>query len=174
MKTFLEIGSCDFNTLNYLSDHGWKGVILEPIKKYLDNLERKPNVEYENSALTEIDGTTEMWVCSDELIEKDPDYRGMNCLWKGNDNHTETVEVNTITFDTLFKKYNLEQIDYLKVDVEAYDLQVLCLFPFNKVKPNYIQAECKHANTSPYMKGLLESHGYHVTVDKENLYAIKL
>jgi hypothetical protein len=38
MKTFLEIGTCDFDTLNFLSDAGWRGVMVEPVKKYLNNV----------------------------------------------------------------------------------------------------------------------------------------
>ena len=45
MKTFIEIGACDFDTLVHLSDEGWQGIVVEPIREYYNNIERKPNVK---------------------------------------------------------------------------------------------------------------------------------
>ena len=35
-KVFVEIGVCDFDTLEPLLKNGWEGYFVEPIKKYAD------------------------------------------------------------------------------------------------------------------------------------------
>ena len=175
-KTFLEVGTCYFDTLNYLADRGWQGIQVEPIKKYQDKIERKDNVYYENSAIYwENTKELEMAIAPEDIVAKDSDFAGMSSLVRKNNKYlTEKVLVNGITFETLFKKYDVKEIDLLKIDVEGYDWHVLSMFPYHILKPKYIQAECKHwyGQDKPYMKGLLVGHGYHVTVDEENLYAI--
>ena len=37
-KIFVEIGVCDFDTLEPLIDNGWKGYFVEPVKEYADKL----------------------------------------------------------------------------------------------------------------------------------------
>lgn len=41
MRGFLEIGTCYYNTLNDFSDNNWKGIIVEPVEKYLNLIPRK-------------------------------------------------------------------------------------------------------------------------------------
>ena len=37
-KVFVEIGVCDFDTLEPLLDNGWEGYFVEPIKQYADKI----------------------------------------------------------------------------------------------------------------------------------------
>ena len=76
MKTFLEVGTCDFNTLNYLSDLGWRGVMVEPVKKYLNNIEQKPNIHYLNYAVDWECGQRLMYLANDAIVEQDRDFSG--------------------------------------------------------------------------------------------------
>jgi len=177
MKTFLEIGSCDFDTLNYLSNRGWRGVIVEPIKKYLDNLPRNQNVEYINAAITDKDGVVTMYHAPQEIIDNDSDFKGMNTLLShSNPNLTESTEVRSITFDTLFNLTNINTIDYLKIDAEGYDAMLLSMFPWDRIQPNYIKFESEHLADDLLNDVLrkLSSLGYHCEVDEHNTYAIKL
>lgn len=174
MKTFLEIGSCDFDNLNYLSHYGWKGVIVEPIAKYLDNIIRLDNIQYINAAITDKDGISNMYVAPDHITQKDPDYKGMSTLYKNsNSNLTEVVEVKTMTFDTLFNITDITEIDYLKIDTEGYDGVILKSFPWDRIHPKYIKFESRHIDVRPILL-LLEMQGYHCEVDSENTYAFKI
>jgi len=174
MKTFVEIGSCDFDTLSHLSHHGWKGVIVEPIKKYFDNIPTERNIHYVNAAVSLTNGTATMWTAPDELTQQDPDFKGMSSLWEGsNDNLTIPVEVQTISFHTLFGMTGVTTIDYLKIDTEGYDYEILKMFPWDTIKPSFIKFESEHIDVDMAVE-LLQSHGYHCEVDVRNTYAIKL
>jgi hypothetical protein len=40
-------------------------------------------------------------------------------------NQLDTVEIDSITLDSLVDRYKLSKIDFLKIDVEGHELQVL-------------------------------------------------
>lgn len=171
MKTFLEIGSCDFDNLNYLSDHGWGGVIVEPIKKYLDKIPQKPNVHYLNYAVDWECGVRTMYMAPEELIEQDHDYAGMSSFYNTNATLTRETIVNTITLDKVFEMCNITKLDILKIDAEGHDLEILKMFPFHVCKPKYIRVESLHSDVTA-MIGLLSSMGYHCDCDSANISAI--
>lgn len=41
MKTFLEIGCADFDTLLPLAARGWRGFFVEPIERHCESLRRQ-------------------------------------------------------------------------------------------------------------------------------------
>lgn len=167
MKTFLEIGTCDFDTLNFLSDNGWKGVMVEPVKKYLNNIPQKPNIHYLNYAVDWQCGTRSMYLANESLVKSDYDFAGMSSFYKNNESLTEELIVNTITFDRIFELCNIESIDILKIDAEGYDLEILKMFPFDKIKPKFIQVEHQHIDFIQMQKLLSEQMYYWVSAERD-------
>tara|TARA_Y100000385_G_C12943859_1_gene572402 strand:+ start:204 stop:734 length:531 start_codon:yes stop_codon:yes gene_type:complete len=174
MKTFLEIGSCDFDNLVYLSDKGWRGVVVEPVKEYIDNLPKKDNIVYLNFALDVSIGKRAFYEAPQEWRNKDRDYKGMGTLVPySQKTHVIKSEVKTITWGYILDTYKILQIDYLKIDTEGYDFVLLKNFPFNKIKPKYIKFEIKHIRDKYQdLLDYLIQMGYHVETDKENAYCI--
>lgn len=67
----------------------------------------------------------------------------------------------------LIKKYNITDIEFLKIDVEGSDYDIIKDWPYNKIKPKYIQFEVAHldgkinsAKTFFSMDLFLNSQGY--------------
>ena len=58
MKTFVEIGVCDFNTLEPLLDNGWEGYFVEPIERYAKKLNGKNITQ---AAISSYDGELKMY-----------------------------------------------------------------------------------------------------------------
>lgn len=174
MKTFVEIGSCDFDTLAYLSDYGWRGVIVEPHPTYFQNIPLKDNVHYINAAVDWVDGIRKMWTAPEDVVVEDSDYKGMSTfLEEGNPSLTKIITVPTICFDTLFKMTDVTDIDYLKIDVEGYDYEILKMFPWDRYRPKNVKFESEHLEDDSALQ-LLKNMGYHCEVDEHNTYAIKL
>lgn len=181
MKYFLEIGSCDFNTLNHFSNHGWEGCIVDPMSEYLDNLEKKNGVNYVNAGIDHNDGERKIYFAPKSVVDRDRDFAGMSTFISeeerqyGNKVLTESRVIKTISFETLIKTYNIKKIDFLKIDTEGYDFEILKMFPWeiSDLNPNLIKVECKHLN-SKEMKEFLNIKGYHVFIETEDIYAIKL
>tara|TARA_B100001123_G_C15335518_1_gene1032701 strand:+ start:4083 stop:4661 length:579 start_codon:yes stop_codon:yes gene_type:complete len=189
---FIEIGSCDFDTLLPLAKNGWYGIIVEPVSEYLNNLETHPNVIFENSAISTYDGETEFYYYDPLLSEKinkqwvrgigsyNNEINGFvpNPQWK--DFERKTI-VKTMTLDSLIKKYSITQIDFLKIDVEGCELPIVLNYSWD-VLPKVIKMETTHwESTENYYNGeikqpilyLLEKNGYIIWEEEYDLYAIR-
>lgn len=182
-KFFIEIGSCDFDTLLPLAKSGWKGIFVEPIKELLHNL---PDIEgcfYENCAVWDRNDTMTFKFYNPEWAEGW--QRGVGSLsqmnnfnanpqWKENE-LTRTVKVRTL--DHLIEKYDVKRIDFLKIDIEGQEYRILENYSW-KIVPNMIKVETRHWDTIE--KGKLEEwiiklndKGYLTYSEKDDLYAIK-
>lgn len=177
MKTFIEIGSCDFNTLNYLADHGWRGVIVEPVEEYINNLERKQNVQYMCCVVGEKLGVTKFYRWLPDIIESDHDFRGMSRIEPKSNEHMNNMietEVPMITYDALLKMNNISRVDFLKIDTEGYDFRILQTVDFNShIRPKVIKVEHAHCGAQPIID-LLTRNNYHVELEQNDIYAIDL
>ena len=58
-KVFVEIGVCDFDTLEPLLKNGWKGYFVEPIPQYADELS---HLNVSECAISSYNGTMEMYM----------------------------------------------------------------------------------------------------------------
>jgi FkbM family methyltransferase len=64
--------------------------------------------------------------------------------FKINENDICEEEVNILTFDDLVKKYSIEEIDFLFIDTEGHDYQIVKSIDFKKIIINQIKFEYKH------------------------------
>jgi FkbM family methyltransferase len=77
----------------------------------------------------------------------------------------KSINVPCMSINTLFDKYNLSTIDYLFIDAEGYDLEILQSINFDKFNILHIQIEVLHLNKSSLMT-FMESKNYHATNNK--------
>tara|TARA_R100000951_G_C2590907_1_gene164980 strand:+ start:242 stop:835 length:594 start_codon:yes stop_codon:yes gene_type:complete len=131
---FIEIGTSDFRTLIENPSSG-KGISVEPLKYYLDKLPNNPDVIKSNFALTNFKGEVDIYWVTPENIKKYnlPSWvRGCNSINKLHptvkslfkENHDSIVnidKVKCITWESFINLYNVEAIDYLKIDTEGHD-----------------------------------------------------
>jgi FkbM family methyltransferase len=108
-----------------------------------------------------------MYLANESVVKNDYNFAGMSSFYKGNDNLTEELIVNTITFDKIFELCDIESIDILKIDAEGYDLEILKMFPFNKIKPKFIQVEHQHIDFIQMQKLLSEQMYYWVSSERD-------
>ncbi len=176
MKTFLEIGTCDFHTLGYLADLGWKGVMIEPIPKYYQSLTSQsthPNIYYINAAIDWVEGDRKMYTASEEQIEKVWYTVGMSSFFPNPDILSEEVIVKTLTLDKVFDLCKVDRVDFLKIDAEGYDSEIIKMFPFDRFKPQHIKVEREHMDQNQLdgTLDILHSHGYHCEWTLHDIYA---
>ena len=97
------------------------------------------------------------------------------------DEDIQTVEVEFITFSDLIKKYSINSIDKLQIDVEGAEYMIMNSINYQEIKINKIFFESKHFdgtfNEGSKLKEIKEkliSNGYNLEqVDKENILASK-
>ena len=162
---FVEFGAtngCDIsNTYILEKQFGWRGVLAEPAKMWHKNLikNRDCNVEFDC-----------VWRTSGELLDFDMVKEGelsTLSIFSNSDEHAKarqektTYVVNTISLIALLKKYNApKEIDYLSVDTEGSELDILSAFDFNEYRFNCITIEHNFTENREKLKFLLEQNGY--------------
>jgi FkbM family methyltransferase len=182
MKTFVEIGTCDFDTLRPLCDSGWRGIMVEPYQPFLDNIEDHDNLIKVNNAVGLYDGTTSYRKVKQELVEKlvDESYKGMGTITSitpfdtSNDyiDKLEEHQVSVITFDTLMTTLDITEIDYLKIDTEGMDFDILKSIDYIKYKINVIKMEHSYCDEKLVIDFLI-NNGYHCELFIDDIIAIK-
>ena len=177
-KYFVEIGTCYFDTLNEtLGDAGWHGVVVEPVVKYLNMLDHYKGITYINSAIDDKRGSRVMDVYKEDKVEKDSDYAGMSTFTEytkeRNKKFVDQHTVSTITYEDAVFMGGIPRVDFLKVDTEGHDYTILSSIDFNNraLRPALIKAETKHYDSNKVIE-LLESNGYLVFEEAEDVYAI--
>jgi len=151
-KFFVEIGSADFETLTPLAKNGWKGMIVEPVTKLIDSLERVDGVIYENVAVWDKKGTTTIKYFDYEEL---PEWtKGVGKIREaGNtlvynrhpewNKYMKTQKVPKVRLDDLITKHNIKKIDFLKIDIEGGEKTILMDYSF-KVAPTLLKIEIEH------------------------------
>jgi hypothetical protein len=145
---FLEIGSCDFDTLTETALDSEIGVVVEPVTEFLNNLPSKPNITKINAAIAanNIEQTVEIFYISNRTIKN----RGLEEYLKGcavvgkyhqiyrhqNIKHLVTKQsIIQIPIGKLLTDLQIRRIKHLKIDTEGSDCEILqCLLNYLKDK----------------------------------------
>jgi len=184
MPFFVEVGVCDFDTCEQLIQNGWKGLMIEPIAHYFNNLKKYPDIHYENIAVSDISGETEMHFINPEIIVGKSNQwlkgissiNGKGCFSYNKDKplfkNCKKQKVKTYTLNYLCEKYNIKNIDFLKIDTEGHDFHVLKSIDLNRIYVKMIKIEHKHINHTEVIE-YLKARNYIVYMEKEDMYAIK-
>jgi len=193
IKTFVEIGTCDFDTNIKLANNGdWKGIMVEPSPLIYNNLADMAmssnfpnNLKILNCAISDRDGVIEFAIAKEKQEEGnewargigtvvDPNHKGTNLYTLGDNAellYDRVIEVPCMTLDTLVMSQGLKAIDYLKLDTEGHEATILNAYSWS-VLPTFIKLEHFHIDDVA-MKALLESKGYLVYTEAQDMYAIR-
>lgn len=181
-KKFIEIGTCDFRTLRHLCDQGWEGVMVDPYQPFLNNISDHENLTKVSVAVGPESKTTKYYKIKDVFLKNSElDYRGMGSIdpktpllfdeYKGK---IESNDVEVITFDDLISVSGIgTEIDYLKVDAEGMDLEIIQSIDLDKYNIKIILTEVRDW-WEDHLKDYLEQNGYLVQILHNDLFAIKL
>jgi len=169
---YLEIGCGDGILLNntyLLEQHGWKGISVDPFPM---DWSRRTNPLVK----------TAIWdkACVTRFVRGA--YLGgiEECLgkWKTSDNlkNAEVVELTTFPIRDFLASYKVPQtIDYLSIDTEGSEHDILAAFPFDSHSIRLITVEHNHEEPKRTMiKELLGRHGYVLdkSEDVEDFYVL--
>ena len=97
------------------------------------------------------------------------------------DSDISKIDIDFLTFDNLISKYQIQSIDFLQIDVEGAEYEILNSINFSKIKIKNIQFESKHFDGTfkeghklEEVKKKLKDNGYKLKqLDKENILAQK-
>ena len=179
---FIEIGTSDFDTYEYLAQRGWKGIFVEPVKPLLDNLERFEGCIYENNAITAEPRHckvkyydtewAEGWVRGVGSLDLNMNTFNANPKWK---EHERELYLHTLTLDELIEKHNVKHIEKLKIDTEGTEFEILDTYSW-VIKPKEIKIEYEHWKLRDIKVGdyiqMLNDKGYECSMDEHDLVGV--
>ena len=158
---FVEFGATNgkdiSNTFLLEKIFNWKGILAEPAKQWHTELLKNRNCDIEKDC-----------VWSDSNIKLEFVELGvLSTLGKfqDSDNHNRSNSrkylVNTISLNDLLKKYDApSKIDYLSIDTEGSEFDILKSLDFDKYKIKIITVEHNHTNQRDKIFKLLSKNGY--------------
>jgi hypothetical protein len=151
---FVEVGSCDFNTLHQTCYDWQNGITIDVVQGYLDNLPDKSNVKKICAAVSDSAGDSFLFTVSEETIERYelPSWaRGCSSidipnpplleeLRKRNIEHLyEKLPIQKVPISEILETNQVTQIGIFKTDLEGHDLDVVeALIDYGKVFPEVI------------------------------------
>jgi FkbM family methyltransferase len=158
---YVDVGAHDGTTINntlyFEKQNKWTGINIEPIKTVFDKLvSNRPNNNNINCAVCNKDGETE-FVCNTGYTEmisgiKDTfDLRHWKRLNYENEKMgatTEIIRVNTKKLETILDENKVSHINYLSIDVEGAEFEVIKSINFDKVFIDVIGFENNYNDTS--------------------------
>jgi FkbM family methyltransferase len=158
----LNIGSMDGvmfdEMIGYTTMYNFKVLYVEPVPYLFERLKNniKGDALFENSAISEYNGTIEMLTIDKDVIDSGlvhSCFYGMSAVYPpknglGSEFDRPTVEkygklikVPCITFETLMNRHTLNNFDIVKIDAEGHDFKIFKQIDLKKYSPKVIRLE---------------------------------
>jgi FkbM family methyltransferase len=151
----------------------WRGILAEPAKSWHIQLQKnRPLAMLEYNCV---------WRDSNSkiLFSEIPDAPGLSTIseFKNSDLHNNsrkhgyTYKVKTISLNDMLEKYNAPKvIDYISIDTEGSEYEILMNFNFNKYKSRIITVEHNYNGNRNSINSLLQNQGYRRVFTDISLY----
>lgn len=161
---FVEIGASDglwlSNTYLMETEFNWRGILVEPAKYWQDSLRKNRNCSIENLCVLRRTGefVSFLEAYSKELstVEQYADKDAHGKFRLGNVYFIETISLN----DLLIKHNAPKNIDYLSIDTEGSEFDILSSFNFDLWKIKVITVEHNFSENREKIYLLLRGHGF--------------
>lgn len=162
---FVEFGATNgvdlSNTLLLERDFGWRGILAEPARRWHSDLR-----SHRRCAIS----TRCVWSRSAESLEFNETPIGeLSTIdrFSFSDGHAAERQagtrytVETVSLLDLLEEHEAPQtIDYLSIDTEGSELDILCAFDFNRYDIRCISVEHNYQPARERLHALLTRHGY--------------
>lgn len=168
-RVMLDVGAHHGNTASYFHELGWSVHCFEPDvnnrAKLLEKYAGVPTVRIDPRAVSDKPARNVAFFTSAEST-------GISGLLAFHETHRQSALVDITTLRDVVAERGITRVDFLKIDVEGYDLNVLKGVPWDVLKPDVIECEFEDAktlklgHTSHDVAKFLQSHGYTVYVSE--------
>ena len=170
---FVEFGATDgisfSNTWLLEKEFAWRGICAEPNPKFLEELARNRSCITSNACIGGKTGDRVNFVFADA-------YGGMQqhlTLDKHSDKRTAYLDLwGSKTLETISLHDFLTQhgaphdIDYMSIDTEGSEYEILKSFPFDQWNIRLLTIEHNHSPQHANIRALMKRHGYHYVEKK--------
>jgi FkbM family methyltransferase len=190
---FVQVGANDGISFDFLYSfvvkRKSKGVVIEPVSDYFKELQYNykhfPEIIKVNKAVHPFEKEIVINKISPNVIEKYPDWvKGIasidpeHHLKTGIDSMDiikESVEADSL-MNILNENLNSYNIDYIQIDTEGFDFEVVKMIDFKKIKPSILKFESVHLKEEDgvVLNKKLKEKGYYIFNEFGDNVAINL
>jgi FkbM family methyltransferase len=163
---FVEFGACDgvqhSNTQMLEAEHGWTGILAEPASGWHDALaSNRPGAHIDRGCVWSRTGDRLTFVETDcaelSTIERFAEADRHSTSRRGGTRYS----VQTISLDDLLDKYDSPRdIDYLSLDTEGSEHEILAAHDFRSRRIHVITCEHNYSPSRERVRQLLVQNGY--------------
>jgi FkbM family methyltransferase len=176
--TLVQVGACDGTSGDPISQFVRRGVmraiLVEPVEAHFRELEKTyagvAGVSLVQVAIAHQDGVATMYRArkagrweADEWVGQVTSFDPRHLTKHGvQPAEIEAIDVPAVSLDTLLRQFDIDQLDFLQIDAEGFDAEVVKMALALPQTPNVINFERVHLTVAGLKEvfGLLESHGY--------------
>ncbi|OGI94480.1 hypothetical protein A3A03_02900 [Candidatus Nomurabacteria bacterium RIFCSPLOWO2_01_FULL_40_18] len=189
---------------DFVTQHNLEGILVEPQKggvfeKLRYNYADCKKLTFANIALAETDSQQSLYCVKESFQDAYDKYtkydatgiasfdrnhvrmhlkKNMPHFFKKHkvDNYIKVEIVEALSFDTFIRRFNIQRIDLLQIDVEGFDSKIIHMFNFNKFSPTLINYESKHLPKTERDKceEFLQDKGYVLVKFRGGTCALKI
>lgn len=164
---FVEFGATDgvllSNTLLLETEYGWNGICAEPNPQFFAKLRRNRNCRVGPDCIMGRSGQMVEFILADEFggAAEFADYDSHASKRAAFRDSGEVITLQSISLDDFLKKYDAPRtIDYLSIDTEGSEYEILKAFPFADWDIRLLTVEHNFTPIREDIRILLEGHGY--------------
>lgn len=168
----------------FIQQYGWRGLAVEPLRHVFEELQRNyagfPGVAVEHAAITATprplhfvapEATDAEWIRQSGSLDLGYVEKTIALMryWKFQgevrddlERFIQRVEVPCLTFDALLAKHAVQRIDFLNIDAENSDFEILGMIDFTRWRPGILCLETSEFTEAqaPQVAAMLAAAGY--------------
>jgi FkbM family methyltransferase len=172
---FVEFGATnglDFSNSYLLEkEYGWNGILAEPAISWHKELKINRDCDIETNCVWKDSDLTLTFNETDQALFSTINKYSDSDLHKEVRKNGITYEVKTISLSDLLRKYNAPRhIDYLSVDTEGSEYEILSHFDFARYTFGVITCEHNYTPNREKLFSLLASQGYTRVFEELSLF----
>jgi FkbM family methyltransferase len=162
---YIDVGANDpveFSVTKAFYDRGWRGINVEPIEEWMEKLRQyRPEDINIQAAAADRSGEIELFAfpntgLSTTRQKETRQYAGAGL------GEPQRVTVRSVTLDDICRDHDVEEIHFLKIDVEGAEKDVLNGFSFRTHRPWILVVEA----TAPFSNTDISEHWEKYVLDK--------
>jgi len=161
----VEFGALDgvthSNALLHERKYGWSGLLAEPTKEFHETLKSNRNCKIDERAVWSESGR--------ELMFRVTDARGLSTLdqYWNSDGHArlraavDVYPVSTVSLIDLFDFHKVpNKVDYLSIDTEGSEIDIVRSFPFQKYDISIVSIEHNYSQNRDNLRKIMADNGF--------------
>lgn len=153
---YIELGANDglkqSNTAFFEFFRNWKGILIEPSPEAFEECK----ISRPNSICLNLACVSDTYI--GEFIEGDFNGHMMSSVNGNRLNNKNLIKVKVSTLQNILDSLNINTIDFLSLDTEGYEYEVLSGLNLNKYRPKYMLIEIYNMQYDSLVKFLEENN----------------